>query len=523
MTRAAISIAVCLMLLSSCSSSTEPTLSGASASAAVVPTQPVNLDRHCDLAPFPSADWISCELANFARTGEGPAEQLSVAFQQRFTEQSLFNLQEWTARATADPSWLDPRSGNTVVLPLCATWGLQCTGDPFRYPDVAGPDGATFYEQEAQVTPILFYDDECTRLSGHVWLPKGAAPGVKLPNIVFANGSIQAPETVYWWLIQPLVRAGYAVLTYDPRGQGRSDQQAPNFDQGSNLNGEIFWNEQVNAIDFMHSTPDRPYPHNISCAGTYPTPTTPFNPIWNRIDVERLGIAGHSAGAISSSIVQGYGAPDADPWPGVMDGANPVKVAVALDSAIASDASGFAPVNDYSLPQDVYDLFVLLLNRGRPIPKFAPRVPMLSFNADYGLAPVPYLTPPNVDGHKIAFAEWQAAGLPAYVIGLQGTTHFDYSLLPTFPTTSWCPDTSTGACTGGWARPAVVKYTLAWFDRWLKLPGETGYADADTRLLDDGGPEGAVKMSFHFHSARDFPDHGGHSHHCEDIRAGCTE
>ena len=516
--RAAISIAICQMLLAGCSSSTGPTLSGASASAAVVPTQPVNLDRHCDLAPFPSADWTACELANFARTGEAPAEQLSAGFQQRFTEQSVFNLQEWTARATADPSWLSPLSGNTLVLPLCATWSLQCVGDPFRFAQASGPDGAPFYKNEAEVTPIMYYDRDCARQSGHVWLPKSAPTGAKLPNIVITNGSIQAPETVYWWAVQPLVRAGYAVMTYDPRGQGRSDQQTPTLLQGSNANLKVFWEGQVDAIDFFHSTPTRPYPYNVSCAGTYPTPTTPFNPIWDRIDPTRLGIAGHSAGAIGVSVVQGY-----DPWPGKIDSANPAKAVVAWDSLIAPDGSGFAPVNDFPIPPELYQLALLVGSEGNP-PLFpAPRVPALSFNADYAVAPAPYVLPPDPEAHKIAFAAWQSAGVPTYVVGFQGTTHFDYSLLPTFPTTSWCPDTSSGACRGGWGSPAIVHYTLAWFDRWLKNPGESGYADADARLLDDGGPDGAVKMSFHYRSARNFPDRGGHPHHCEDIRAGCTE
>jgi hypothetical protein len=58
---------------------------------------------------------------------------------------------------------------------------------------------------------------------------------------------------------------------------------------------------------------------------------------------------------------------------------------------------------------------------------------------------------PDPEAHKIAFAAWQAAGVPGVVLSFQGTTHFDYSLLPTFLATSWCPDTSTGACRGGWA------------------------------------------------------------------------
>ena len=315
-------------------------------------------------------------------------------------------------------------------------------------------------------------------------------------------------------------RAGYAVLTYDPRGQGRSDQQTPDLQQGSNANSKVFWEGQVDAIDFFRSTPARPYLHNVSCAGTYPTATKPFNPIWERLDPARLGIAGHSLGAIGVSVVQGYGALGADPWPGLMDSVNPVRAAVGWDSLITPGAAGFAPMGNEPLPPDLAAA-LLQITVGGTLPKFAPRAPALSFNADYALAPTPYVLPPDPEGHKLAYAAWQAAGVPAYVIGIQGTSHFDYSLLPNFPTTSWCADLSSGACRGGWGQPAIIYYTLAWFDRWLKKPGEPGYADADQRLLDDGGPEGVAKFSYHYRSARDYPDRTGKRQHCEDIRGGC--
>ena len=301
------------------------------------------VDRTCDTAPHPSLVWTLCESQNYAKTGEAPAEQAaSPQFLARLQTQGQANLADWTARALDDPSWLSPTSGNTPLLPLCATWSQQCTGDPFRYPQATGPDGAPFYGGEAVVTPIVFYDRECARLSGHVWVPRSARANAKLPNIVFTNGSVQAPEPVYWFGVQALVRAGYVVLTFDPRGQGRSDQQTPAGQQGSNANLKVFWEGTVDAIDFLHSTPDRLYPHNQSCAGTYPTATTQFNPAWNRID-SRLGIVGHSAGAIAASVVQGYGAPGADPWPGRLDESNPVKVAVAWDSLIDPNGDGLAP------------------------------------------------------------------------------------------------------------------------------------------------------------------------------------
>ena len=476
-------------------------------------------ERSCDLAPFPSVEWTSCELTNFARTLEAPTEQLDLRFAAAVGARSTEALAEWTARAVADPSWISPLSGNTAVTPVCATGApVNCVGDPFRHPTADGADGQAFYENEAQVVPVVFYDRDCARLSGRVWVPRNSSGA--LPGVVITNGSIQASEAAYWWAAQALVRAGYAVLSYDVRGQGRSDLQSPTFDQGTNLNARVFWEGQVDAIDFFRSTPAHPYPQQALCAGTYPTVTESHNPLWARVDRERIGIVGHSLGSIGVSVVQGYGAPGADPWPGLLDDGNPVSAAVGWDSLITPDFQGFAPIDNYPVHDELLDVVAQIATQGN-LPRFAPRVPALSFNADYGLVPAPYVLAPNPEDHKDAFGAWQAADVPAMAISIQGTTHVDFFLGPGLPATSWCPDPSAGACRGGWGLPAIVHYTVAWFDRWLKRAGEPGYADADARLIDDSGPEGADKLSFHFRSARDFPDRNGRRQHCEDMRAGC--
>ncbi|AXQ31138.1 hypothetical protein D0B54_21735 [Solimonas sp. K1W22B-7] len=482
-------------------------------------------DRSCDLAPFPSLRWEQCEIANFAKQLEAPTEALNPVFAQRLLAQNLTNTAELLARAADDPSWLGLPSGNLPVLPYCAPFAAVCTGDPFRYPQAVGPDGDAFYRNEADVIPVVFYDRDCTRLSGRVWAPRNSPAPASLPHVVIANGSLGASETAYWWASQALVRGGYAVMTFDPRGQGRSDFLSPSGQLGTNANLKVFWDEMVDAIDFFHSTPQQLYPHNQTCAGTYPTTVAPFNPVWNRIDRERLGIAGHSAGAVAVSVVQGYGAPGADPWPGKLDASNPVKVGVAWDSLIAPDATGLAPcTNSLPVPPGLCGLLVQAVITQGNLPKFGPRVPAMSFNADYALVwDTPYVLPPDAEGHKGPYKLWQTDGVPVYSLGFQGTTHEDYSPIPAMTATSWCPDTTTGACRGGYAQPAIVHYTLAWFDRWLKQPGEPGYADADARLLDDGGPQGADKLSFRYRSARDFPDRSGRRQRCEDIRGGCKE
>jgi hypothetical protein len=518
---------------------------------------------------YPSADWTTREAQNYAKTGQAPTEELAnPVFVQRLTTQSLSNIANLTARDLADPSWLlasstpldqllaalqDPAglstslqqilqqaatnpagavslSLNSPLTPLCTSYALQCDGNPFSFPESTGPDGAGFYATEATVTPVLFYDSGCARLNGQVWRPKNLPPGTTLPGVVIQNGSVEAPQTAYWWAAQLLVRNGYVVLSFDPRGQGRSDQSTPDGQQGTNINPSVFWTGLVDAIDFFRSTPGTPYPNNAPCAASYPTTMTAYNPAYAAIDPDRLGIAGHSLGAIAVSIVQGYGAAGADPWPGKLDHGNPVKAAVAWDGLLAPDsftvggaAGGGVLTLLETLPvtKQAYDaLEQLIITRGEP--KVAPRVPSMGQSSEYGLVPTPFLMPPDPETHKDGYSAWKAAGVATFEFTIQGSSHYEWSLVPTFPTTSWCPDTSTGTCAGGYGQPMAQHYTLAWLDRWLKKAGEPGYADADARLLDDAGAQGQDKMSFYFRSARSFPDRSGVAQVCEDIRAGCS-
>ena len=466
------------------------------------------VDRTCDVAPYPSAQWTQCEAQNYAKTSQAPAEQSAPGFATALATQSMANTAEWTARAAADPSWLGAPSGNTPQTPLCTTWGSMCVGDPFQYPDVNGPDGSAFFTNEATVVPFVIYDDGCARLSGRVWAPKSSAPGSRLPNVVIENGSIQAPETLYRWAALALVRDGYVVLTFDPRGQGRSDEQTPSGVQGGNANVSVFYSDLVDTIDFFRSTPANPYPWNVTCKGTYPTAVTAYDPFYDRIDRDRLGIAGHSAGAVGVSIVQGFGGAGAAPWPGKIDATNPVKAAVAWDGLRSPAGGNVGGIGN---------------GTGGTNPAYAARVPSLGQSSEYGLTPQPFAQPPDPELHKAGYRGWVSAGVPVFEMTIQGSTHYEWSLISGFPATSWCPSTTGNVCAPGYANPSESYYTVAWFDRWLKAPGEPGYGDADARLLDDAGPQGRVKFSYRFRSARNFPDRSGATHHCEDIRAGCTD
>ncbi|WP_293002304.1 hypothetical protein [Nevskia sp.] len=505
---------------------------------------------------YPSAAWTVREAANYAKVLEAPTEQVrNPAFLLRLGTQSSINTSALLLRDARDPSWVlaytptlaaavdalrgpapvlsaldqvtsllrrDPSAslrlplGVPVALPLCSTYAGPCAGDPYRWPSTDG-----FYRTEAEVEPVVFYDAGCARLSGRVWKPRNVPAGTRLPGIVIQNGSVQAPETAYWWMAQALVRAGYTVLTFDPRGQGRSDFATPTLAQGTNINPSVFWTGLVDAIDFLRSRPGTPYPHEARCAGSYPTVTAKLNPFHAVLDPDRLGIVGHSLGAVGVSIVQGYGAPGADPWPGLVDASNPVDVAVAWDGLIspADGTPGGAGGALFERLPEVLTQAVIDRLITRDEPRWQPRVPTMGQSSEYGIAPLPLLAPPDPDAHGVGFAAWKAAGIPTYEFTIRGSSHFEWSLIPTFPTTSWCPSTAGGSCNGGWGRPMAEHYTLAWLDRWLKAPTEAGYANADARLLADA--DWRDRTSFHFRSARSFVTRDGVSQVCGDIRAGC--
>ena len=421
----------------------------------------------------PSAEWTARESENFARTREEANRELTdPGFQARLAEQSARNVADYAEFQLAH-GFLN--EGN-----LCATWAFTCAGDPYRYP---GED--PFYDAEGVVAEVLRFDRDCARISGRVWAPADARPGDDLPGVIITNGSVQAPEPLYWWFAQALVRNGYVAMTWDPRGQGRSDTVAPGGEPGSNVEPSVFWDGTVDAVDFFHSTPVQPYPHNATCASTVGPlhgldAAAAHNPFWELVDRDRLGLAGHSLGATGVTRVQAM-----DPWEGRLTAENPVDVIVAWDSLPAADGTTIVP-----------------------------RVPAMGQSSEYGLVNVPNTEPPEVRGHLGGFDSWVEAGVPVSQFTIRGSTHYEWSLIPATPVvnfsaTSWVD----------WGRPMAEHYSLAWFDRWLKEPGEGGYDTADERLLaDDAFCE---RYSFYYRSSRNFVTRDGDSVDDADVRARC--
>ena len=452
-----------------------PAASGAGAAA------PVDGDRGADA----DEEYLEREFRNFAKTMEAPAEQTSdPGFMRRWQARSRKNSRRYAERVAAEPGWRSHAN-------LCATWSEQCTGDPALYRDV---DDRGFYGAVGERRRVAFYDRQGARLSGHLWTPVEASgrDGEGLPGVVVTDGSVQAPEPLYWWAAQSLVAAGYVVLTYDPRGQGRSDSVTPDGDRGGNADADVFVSNQVDAVDFLRSTPEEPYAPNAEYDRGDGAPVDPYDPAAGLLDRSRVGVAGHSAGAVGASIVQGL-----EPWP--TGGDNPVDAVVAWDNL--GDGEALAARRPEREAEDLATLLETVPDGG-----VEPRVPAMGQAGDYFLTPRPHVEPPDPDAKSVGFERWRAAGVDAYQLVVRGGTHYEWSRTPTFPATSW-----------GFGNALADYYTVAWFDRWLKRPSEPGYDDADARLLADD--EWGDHLSFHYCSRRAFKGRDGREHVCDDVRA----
>jgi dienelactone hydrolase len=375
---------------------------------------------------------------------------------------------------------------------LCRSHEDGCAGDVRLWPKYWAAEGHGISEA------VLFTARNGATLSGHVWATK-AGPALR-PGIVITNGSVQAPEELYLFAATTLAKAGYVVLTYDPQGQGRSDTYGEGVDHDEGFpsqSGQPFYDGTEDALDFLLSSPAKPYKLRKSCStGTSHQEkqdrrvaadlNTRANPLSQLVDPSRIGIAGHSLGAGGVSYV------------GQLD--KRVKAIVAWDNLGDSSARTTPP---FTCPSGSSP-------RPAPVPLTKPA---LGMSNDYGLTPMPYQSAPNEQAKNGASNGYTKAGVDTGQINTRGGTHYEYSFIPNPGFTA----TLRGMDMAAW-------YTGAWFDRYVK-----GDASAEKRLktsrwrTDAGAaavdPTGDGNMySAYLKSRLAF---GGFV--CEDVRTGCPE
>jgi hypothetical protein len=384
---------------------------------------------------------------------------------------------------------------------LCARGDDGCAGDVRLYDWQAKGYGI--------VQPVLYTARNGATISGHVWATRAGPP--KRAAIVITNGSVQADEQLYWFVAQTLAKDGYVVLTSDPQGQGQSDEngEAPDQDEGSpaQTDGRPFFDGTEDAINFLLSTPSQPYEPVPSCSsGTSHRAkqdrrvkaglNTAYDPFWQLIDTSRIGLAGHSYGALGVSYI------------GQWD--QRVKTLVAFDNLASPDpnqktgASGGGP-EEQPCPANP------AARAAVPVTK-----PALGMSADYFIPPEPNTSQPDPLAKAAESRQYSKAGVDSGEVIIRGGTHFDFDWIPN----AGFPATLRGADEIAW-------YTTAWFDKYLK-----GDPSADRRLMTNRWrsvpDEAAVDphhdgnmFSFYYLSRLDIGLSGGGRFDCEDMRTGC--
>lgn len=444
------------------------------------------------------------EAKNFAKTSE--REQyvtLTPEFQTRLTQANTDNAASYAAIRANDPE--RDFTGN-----VCANGGQECAGD------------VRFYDWKDNgfgiVKPVLFTARNGSTLSGHVWATKGGP--AKKPLVVITNGSVQAPEQLYWGQAATLATHGYVVLTYDPQGQGRSDTGGEGVDASDGVPsqaGRPFYDNTEDALDFALSTADAPYDPRPSCTtGTDHSPKqdrrvaagldAPFNPLADMIDKTRVGIAGHSLGAAAVSYI------------GQLD--DRVDGIVAWDNLRASDASQNPGSGPGGPP--------VCLSGSSPRPASVPITkPAMGISNDYGIFPTPNTTDPDPQEATAGFQAYKAAGVDSLQFVIRGGTHEESAFIPGMTV----PVLGLASLRGS---DLVAWYTTAWFDKEVKCAdGSACEADADRRLQTDRWRDDARSgqvdsngdsnvYSFYKRSRFAFKTSDGTAVSCDDMRAGCA-
>lgn len=491
----------------------------ASSLANLVTGMPADAASTCDTAVYPSASWISCEATNYAVQGQninGHPSLLPGILQASGVYQGA-RLQA----ILADPE-RQPNPNPCTALVLCPI----------------DPRVTAWKARGGLVSPVLYTSRSGATMSGHVWATRTGP--AKRPGVVIINGSIVGFDEVYWFLAQSLARAGFVVMSFDAQGEGMSDQLGEAPDQledafagtpilgllgpttvtGDSFggNGLPFYDGGQDALDFFLSTPAHPYVPRVSrSSGTSHNAKqarrvkagldNAFNPLSSMVDPTKIGLTGHSYGAVAASWLS-----QADPR---------VDAAVALDSlcvpvspapdeavAVGVFNPDFgAPGGLYGLPRDCF---------GAPNgPAPAITKPALGLSSDY-LAPTPYLAPPNPLAKVRASLAYSQAGVDTGQIIIRGGTHFDFNDVPVA-----LPATLRGIDLAAW-------YTQAWFRKYL-----LGDPVADAMLLSqrwrsdaaagNEDPQGDANMlSWHLLSRLSIHRANGTAFDCENLRAGCS-
>ena len=330
-------------------------------------------------------------------------------------------------------------------------------------------------------------------------------------------------------------------MTFDSQGEGDSDQLGEHPDEleaagaatpgtgwlqyqhtGDILggNGLTYYDGLEDALDFFFSSEQQPFhPRNSRSNTSHDGKqqrrvaeghNAAFNPLHASLDTTKVGVTGHSYGAIAATWVA-----QADPR---------VKAAVGWDNMCIPQSPSRDEFEALAGPNPDYDLGLLTGTRGTTVDCFgapngpAPEItkPTMGLSADYLMPPFPYLSAPHPRAKARSSDIFSSKGVDTGMVVIRGGTHFDFMDTP-----GVSPATVRGVDMISW-------YTTAWFLKYLAddPQGEkmlrTDRWNHDPKTAELDVLRDASLLSWHYDSRMDIgADNGSSRFRCENLRGGC--
>jgi pimeloyl-ACP methyl ester carboxylesterase len=241
--------------------------------------------------------------------------------------------------------------------------------------------GHPAYNEAVALVPVNFSNRYGTALYGEIVLPhRGQTPPSAGPYpVILVLQGLNTNLAMYRWWHQAFADAGYLVFAFDFSGQGHSDDEGAG-DPGSNVE------DAQDAITWLIEQ----------------------SPVSAAVDRERIGVVGHSQGAIATMALQAV-----EPR---------VKAAVAA-----------APISEDSAPFEA-----------NPVP-----VMIQTGDHDGPIAPIPFLNPAVVRPVYDKLTQDRA------FIVAEASSHAQHTNYPLLPTASW-------------GLEIAALYSVAWMDYHLR-------------------------------------------------------
>lgn len=241
--------------------------------------------------------------------------------------------------------------------------------------------GNPAYNGGVALVPVHFKNRYGTQLYGEIVLPKRAqVPPADGPfPVILALEGLNTNVAMYRWWHQVFADAGYLVFAFDFSGQGHSDDESAG-DPGNNVA------EAQDALTWLFTE----------------------SPAKEALDPTRVGVIGHSQGAITTMALQ--------------------AIEPRIHAAVAA-----APISESSSPFD-----------SNPIP-----VMIQTGDHDGPIAPIPFLNPAVVRRVYDKLTSERA-----FIVS-EASSHAQHTNYPLLPTAAW-------------GLEIAGRYSLAWMDYQLR-------------------------------------------------------